>query len=69
MPSKRRVNYLIKNETVDFIYQDILAYQCNDGFELSSGNLTRHCQASGAWSGEEPNCTGQLLMTFTLERP
>ena len=30
-------------------------YECDEGFELV-GNVTRTCEATGNWSGEEPVC-------------
>ncbi|XP_052280448.1 sushi, von Willebrand factor type A, EGF and pentraxin domain-containing protein 1-like [Dreissena polymorpha] len=30
-------------------------YSCNDGYELN-GATTRHCNASGMWSGDKPVC-------------
>ena len=31
-------------------------YECNDGFELTSGNQVRKCLATGNWSGIAPFC-------------
>lgn len=37
-------------------YADVVEYECNYGFELLSGNLTRHCLSTRLWSGGTPNC-------------
>ena len=40
----------------------IATYTCNSGFELV-GNEMRTCQSDGVWSGEEPVCTGMLMLS------
>ena len=41
----------------------VATYVCDDGFELE-GNMTRTCESSGMWSGEEPMCRGMLITPF-----
>ena len=36
----------------------VARYVCKAGFELI-GSSTRTCQASGQWSGKQPECKGQ----------
>ena len=38
----------------------VATYVCDDGFELE-GSMTRTCESSGMWSGEEPLCRGMLI--------
>ena len=41
----------------------VATYVCDDGFELE-GNMTRTCESSGMWRGEEPMCRGMLSTPF-----
>ena len=41
----------------------VATYVCDDGFELE-GSMTRTCESSGMWSGEEPMCRGMLITPF-----
>ena len=41
----------------------VATYVCDDGFELE-GSMTRTCESSGMWSGEEPMCRGILITPF-----
>ncbi|XP_052776697.1 sushi, von Willebrand factor type A, EGF and pentraxin domain-containing protein 1-like [Mya arenaria] len=41
----------------NYVYLNTITYACVIGYELSSGDLTRTCQDSTAWSGSAPNCT------------
>ncbi|CAG2220213.1 unnamed protein product [Mytilus edulis] len=49
-----------KLEPVQIIYsyRDNVTIKCTDGYELSSGNSMVICQSDGAWSDQQPNCTG-----------
>ncbi|XP_035660139.1 sushi, von Willebrand factor type A, EGF and pentraxin domain-containing protein 1-like [Branchiostoma floridae] len=38
-----------------FMYEDVVVFTCNEGFELS-GTLTVTCQADMTWSSTEPIC-------------
>ena len=40
----------------------VATYVCDDGFELE-GSMTRTCESSGMWSGEEPMCRGMYKVT------
>ena len=37
-------------------FDDILTYTCNTGYNHSTGDLLRHCQSNGEWTGEHPTC-------------
>ena len=39
----------------------VATYVCDDGFELE-GNMTRTCESSDMWSGEEPMCRGTCTL-------
>ncbi|UJR30906.1 hypothetical protein I4U23_018416 [Adineta vaga] len=39
-----------------FDYPNIIAFFCNDGFELIGKDTTRACQENGLWSGTMPIC-------------
>ena len=41
-------------------YLGEVLYQCDLGFELTSGTLHRTCQADGFWNGTDPICSGKL---------
>ena len=41
----------------------VATYVCDDGFELE-GSMTRTCESSGMWSGEEPMCRGMIITPF-----
>jgi len=35
---------------------ETVVYTCNRGFQRSSGDFIRVCQANGVWSGDGPVC-------------
>jgi hypothetical protein len=39
-----------------FDYPNIIAFFCNDGFQLIGKDTTRACQENGLWSGTMPIC-------------
>ncbi len=43
-----------------FDYPNIIAFFCNDGFELIGKDTTRACQENGLWSGTMPFCQSKL---------
>ena len=44
----------------------VATYTCNDGYVLV-GDSTRTCQATGTWSGEDPQCVeGSVTDTLML---
>ena len=45
----------------------IATYTCDDGFELE-GSMTRTCESSAMWSGDEPICIG-MFVTFPSPAP
>ena len=47
-------------------YNSSVTYSCNTGYYLASGNLTRTCLASGAWSGSLPNCSSNLSQMYII---
>lgn len=50
---------LEKNSSVNGIIQ----YACNEGFNISAGNLNRTCFPNGTWSGNPPTCSGKGHLT------
>ncbi|XP_062523390.1 sushi, von Willebrand factor type A, EGF and pentraxin domain-containing protein 1-like isoform X2 [Corticium candelabrum] len=34
----------------------LVTYNCNPGYHLKNGNVTRYCLISGAWNGTAPSC-------------
>ncbi len=40
----------------------MIAFFCNDGFELIGKDTTRACQENGLWSGAMPFC--QSIYTY-----
>ncbi|XP_071964677.1 CUB and sushi domain-containing protein 3-like isoform X2 [Antedon mediterranea] len=38
-------------------YGEIVTYECEPGYGISSGNDWRMCGIDGSWSGEEPTCS------------
>lgn len=42
-----------------FLYQDVVMFECDDGFYQSSGpeNGTRECLITGQWSHTQPVCS------------
>ena len=49
------------NQTAGTTFGQTATYSCDPGYNLV-GDDTRICQASGVWSGSEPNCQGMLLL-------
>ncbi len=35
---------------------------CDDGYEVSMGDVMRYCQQNYTWSGTEPQCTRELVI-------
>ncbi len=55
-------------EGYEFEVNQTIFYVCAEGFVLSKGNLSRMCQDSGNWTGEQPVCTSKLYrkwITYT----
>ncbi len=40
----------------DFVYGDSATYNCNEGYEIDTGDVTRNCQADATWTGSPLNC-------------
>ena len=38
----------------------VVNYQCDPGFEHSSGDMVRICAWRGIWTGMSPTCSGRL---------
>lgn len=51
-PSNGFVNFLSST------FLSVAQYTCTQGFQLM-GDTERECMANGAWSGEEPICSGK----------
>ena len=48
-------------------FGSVATYVCDAGYILA-GSLTRTCQASGEWSGEEPTCEGVCCVCVCVWR-
>ena len=47
----------------DTVYLSTATYECDDGYQLSdTSSMTRTCEASGEWSGTEPQCESKMVM-------
>ena len=44
------------NTTTGTDYDDTITYTCLSGYEKTSGNIGRTCQADEHWSGSPPVC-------------
>ncbi|XP_063413798.1 CUB and sushi domain-containing protein 3-like isoform X14 [Mytilus trossulus] len=55
-PDLALVNFATITDETGKNYQDTITYDCNRGYELKSGDLTRQCQDDKAWSGRPPVC-------------
>lgn len=50
-----------------FDYPNIIAFFCNDGYELIGKDTTRACQENGLWSGTMPICqSNERFMFFSF---
>ena len=47
-------------------FGDSIFYQCDPGYILISGNLTRKCLIDGKWDGSPPLCSGRYRVTFDI---
>jgi len=47
-------------------YDDTITYTCLSGYENTSGNLVRTCQADKTWSGSPPVCCKYHLACFDM---
>ena len=54
------------NQTAGTTFGQTATYSCDPGYNLV-GDDTRICQASGVWSGSEPNCQGMLLLEHMFQ--
>lgn len=43
-----------------------IMYKCITGFTFSEGQETRTCTREGKWSGAEPKCLSENLLTSTI---
>ena len=50
----------VDSNQATYNYSDTIVYTCDVGFEKTSGDLTRACQADSSWSGSPPVCTCTL---------
>ena len=39
-------------------FGSVATYSCTSGYDLT-GDMTRMCEVTGAWSGEAPTCTSE----------
>ena len=49
------------------IYQDVIEYECDRGYEHTGGDLLRSCGQNGNWTGTDPTCTGARLDEVLLD--
>jgi len=52
-------------DTHDF--NTTIIYTCDVGYQYSSGDLVRTCDATGNWSGAEPVCDGRQYLSILLQ--
>jgi len=45
-----------------YVPDTVLLYECKEGHELAEGSLELLCHKNGEWSGQAPNCTGNVSM-------
>ena len=51
------------DHTAGTTFAQTATYSCETGYNLvGDGTRVRTCQATGDWSGSEPNCQGMLLL-------
>ncbi|CAG2242997.1 CSMD [Mytilus edulis] len=62
-PDLAPVNFATITAETGKNYQGTITYDCNTGYELKSGDLTRQCQDDKTWSGSPP----QLYELYELE--
>ncbi|XP_052767928.1 uncharacterized protein LOC128208409, partial [Mya arenaria] len=43
---------------------DIATYECNKGYAMISGDVTRTCMGNGGWSGAPPTCMQENCVTL-----
>ena len=41
-------------------FGDVVTYNCNPGYQLTSGDTRLQCQANQQWSGVKPICTSKV---------
>jgi len=42
----------------------VITYQCNEGFVITGGSVSRTCNSNGVWDGYPPACTGKNKYRF-----
>lgn len=45
---------------VNTTFWSLATYECDSGYELVGGNVSRVCESNGMWSGDEPLCNSEL---------
>nr|KAF6279675.1 complement factor H [Myotis myotis] len=45
----------------EYTYGQVVRFECKAGFKLD-GPAEIHCSGSGLWSGDKPNCVGEVLL-------
>ena len=43
------------------VVNSVVTYQCNSGYQIQGGSLSRVCRQSGEWTGQLPSCVGMSL--------
>lgn len=49
-------------------FGDEARYECNEGYNMTSGDGIRTCTAGTMWSGEEPQCERKLNLVLVIMR-
>ena len=47
-------------------YSTVVSYACDNGYYLSSGNLTAQCDETKSWIGSSPVCSSKLVIVDVL---
>lgn len=53
-------NAAMSPNSATFDYNTAVTYSCNVGYNYTSGDLVRTCQADSTWSGTAPTCTSKV---------
>ena len=56
------VNARLVSGAKPYTPNSVLEYECNVGYELTSGHLQRSCKLDGKWTGDSLQCTGDTVV-------
>lgn len=51
---------------LSWLYEDVISFACDVGYEHTGGDTTTTCQADGSWSGSPTQCTSMMFKTRGL---